>query len=98
MAAVNLQASGVAGFPASLSALQGHLDDTWSQLVDKTEFWINHPMTREFCVQATQPDTVAKEPPVEKVTEVTAASSGRFIRPLEGRVPVDFISSTDQVA
>ena len=34
MAAVNLQTSGVAGFPASLSTLQGHLDDTWSQLVD----------------------------------------------------------------
>ena len=34
MAAVNLQTSGVAGFPASLSTLPGHLDDTWSQLVD----------------------------------------------------------------
>ena len=98
MAAVNLQTSGVAGFPASLSTLQGHLDDTWSQLVDKTEFWTNHPMTREFCVRATQPDTVANEPHIEKVTEVNAASSGRFIRRYNGRVPIDFISPTDQVA
>ena len=98
MAAVNLQASGVAGFPASLSTLQGHLDDTWSQLVDKIEFWNIHSMTREFCVRATQPDTVAKEPQIEMVTEVTATPSGRFFRRYDGRVSIDFSSPTDQVA
>ncbi len=120
---------------------------------EETELWISHHVIREFCVQATHPETFAKEqapgPHFEKVVEVTEALSERFtvadedaavrsqflklmrefriqgkslhdanivatmlahgidtlitrdrrfIRRFDGRVPLDFISPTDQVA
>ncbi len=65
---------------------------------EEAELWISHHVIREFCVQATHPDTLAKEPHIEKVKEVNAATSGPFIRRYDGRVPIDFISPTDQVA
>lgn len=50
---------------------------------EETELWLSHHVIREFCVQATHPNTFRREqtpkPHFEQVVEVTEALPGRYM-------------------